>query len=65
MVEDVSPKAAWEALTSDPQARLVDVRTEAEWHAVGVPDTAATGSETLLLPWQFSPPSAIRAFSTG
>ncbi len=55
MADNVPSDAAWDALNRDPQARLVDVRTEAEWRGVGVPDTAAAGAETVLLPWQFGP----------
>ena len=55
MAENVLSEAAWEALRSDPQARLVDVRTEAEWRGVGVPDTSQAGQRPVLLPWQFSP----------
>jgi rhodanese-related sulfurtransferase len=55
MVDNVSPQATWEALNSDPDARLVDVRTEAEWRTVGIPDLAAAGKEIVLLPWQFGP----------
>ena len=54
MVENVPPRQVWDALRTDGQARLIDVRTEAEWRAVGIPDTSATGVETVLLPWQFS-----------
>ncbi len=55
MVENVSSKDTWEALGTDPDARLVDVRTEAEWSGVGIPDTVATGHAAVLLPWQFGP----------
>ncbi len=55
MVENVLPAQAWEALNNDPEARLVDVRTEGEWNSVGVPDVSATGRATVLLPWQITP----------
>ena len=55
MVENVAPAQAWEALKSEANARLVDVRTDAEWNFVGVPDLAATGKETVLIPWQVYP----------
>jgi rhodanese-related sulfurtransferase len=55
MVENVSPSEAWEALKSDQQAQLVDVRTDAEWNLVGVPDLAAAGKQTALIPWQIYP----------
>jgi rhodanese-related sulfurtransferase len=54
-VPDVSPTAAWEALKSDPDAVLVDVRTDAEWNFVGVPDMSAAGKEVVLIPWQLYP----------
>ena len=55
MVENVSPRTTWEALKTDPNAQLVDVRTDAEWNFVGVPDLAAAGKQAVLLPWQVSP----------
>ncbi len=55
MAENVSPAQAWQALHDDEHARLVDVRTEAEWRSVGVPDVSEAGKEIVLLPWQFSP----------
>ena len=36
---DITPQEAWDILTSNPDATLVDVRTDAEWRFVGVPDT--------------------------
>jgi rhodanese-related sulfurtransferase len=55
MVRDVGPKEVWEALRTDPQARLVDVRTDAEWSYVGLPDLGETGQEPVLIPWQVFP----------
>jgi rhodanese-related sulfurtransferase len=55
MVENVSPGKTWEALKTDPNAQLVDVRTDAEWNFVGVPDLAAAGKQAVLLPWQVYP----------
>lgn len=55
MVENVTPKRAWDAVQSDPQAQLVDVRTDAEWAFVGVPDLAAAGKQAVLLAWQMYP----------
>ena len=43
MVENISPVQVWEALRSNPDARLVDVRTDAEWNYVGMPDLSAVG----------------------
>ena len=55
MIENVAPKQVWDALRSDPQARLVDVRTDAEWTYVGLPDLQETGRDPVLIPWQMFP----------
>ena len=31
MVENIPPTQVWNALQENPQAQLVDVRTDAEW----------------------------------
>jgi rhodanese-related sulfurtransferase len=54
-VPDITPKATWEALRNDPQAALVDVRTDAEWNFVGLPDLASLAKQTVLIPWQIYP----------
>jgi rhodanese-related sulfurtransferase len=55
MVENVPPKRVWEALRTNPQAQLVDVRTDAEWNFVGLPDLASAGKQVVLIPWQVYP----------
>src|ERR1700760_3151030 len=55
MVENVAPTQTWEALQSDEDARLVDVRTDAEWNFVGLPDLDAAGKKLILIPWQVYP----------
>lgn len=52
---DISPETAWEILTDDPSAVLLDVRTDAEWTYVGVPDLRAIGKEPLLVSWKHFP----------
>ena len=52
---DVSPAEAWQVLTEDPKAVLVDVRTDAEWNYVGVPDLSSIRKESIFLSWQFFP----------
>jgi rhodanese-related sulfurtransferase len=54
-VEDVTPRAAYEALRADPDAVLVDVRTDAEWNFVGIPDLGEAGKQPVLIPWQVYP----------
>jgi rhodanese-related sulfurtransferase len=55
MVENVAPTQTWEALQADESAQLIDVRTDAEWNFVGVPDLRASGKQALLIPWQVYP----------
>jgi rhodanese-related sulfurtransferase len=55
MVENVPPGKTWEALKANPNAQLVDVRTDAEWNFVGVPDLADLGKQAVLLAWQVYP----------
>jgi len=49
---DLSPQDAWAKL--EEGAILVDVRTEAEWAHIGIPDTKATDNDPLFLPWNFA-----------
>ncbi|MDE2007078.1 MAG: rhodanese-like domain-containing protein [Rhodospirillales bacterium] len=59
MVEDVPPAKTWEALRSDPKAQLVDVRTDAEWNFVGLPDLIGAAKQVVLIPWQIYPAMAV------
>lgn len=52
---DVSPAKAWQVLMKDPKAVLIDVRTDAEWNYVGVPDLSSIQKESIFLSWQFFP----------
>jgi rhodanese-related sulfurtransferase len=52
---DLSAREAYALLESDPKARLIDVRTMAEWNFVGLPDLRALGRETELIEWQSFP----------
>jgi rhodanese-related sulfurtransferase len=54
-VPDISPKDTWDALVADQDAVLIDVRTDAEWNFVGLPDLAALGKLVVLIPWQMYP----------
>jgi rhodanese-related sulfurtransferase len=55
MVENIHPRQVWEVLRTDPDARLVDCRTDVEWNFVGVPDLAEAQKDTILIPWQVYP----------
>lgn len=61
MIEDVAPRQVWEALMSNPDAVLCDVRTSVEWQFVGVPDLTETGKHPLLIQWQVFPSMQINA----
>ena len=51
---DISPEQAWELLSDNPEAVLVDVRTDAEWRFVGVPDITSLGREVVYVQWSRS-----------
>lgn len=55
MVENVPPRQVWEALQRDPKAQLVDVRTDAEWSFVGLPDLSSLGKQVVPIQWQLYP----------
>nr|WP_221194954.1 rhodanese-like domain-containing protein [Hoyosella altamirensis] len=57
----MSPEQAWEILRDNPQAVLVDVRTQAEWSYVGVPDVSSLGKRTVLVEWVKFPSGARNA----
>lgn len=48
---DITPQQAWDLLAADPAAVLVDVRTDGEWRAIGVPDTAGLGKQPVFAEW--------------
>jgi rhodanese-related sulfurtransferase len=60
-VPDVTADAAFAALRDDPDAVLVDVRTDAEWNFVGLPDLAELGKQPVLIPWQLYPTMQVNA----
>jgi rhodanese-related sulfurtransferase len=48
---DITPEKAWELLSENPEAVLVDVRTDAEWRFVGVPDLSGLGRDVVYIEW--------------
>ncbi|MBC6405338.1 MAG: rhodanese-like domain-containing protein [Rhodospirillales bacterium] len=52
---DLDPTETWARLKRDPKARLIDVRSEAEWTFVGLPDLSGLAKQPLLLAWQHFP----------
>ncbi len=55
---EITPTEAWTRLSEDPRTRLIDVRTQAEWVYVGLPDLAAIEKQPLLVSWQVFPTMA-------
>ena len=52
---DLTPQQAWDRLGDDEAALLVDVRTDAEWDYVGVPDLTAINKPLLKVSWKTYP----------
>lgn len=52
---DVTPRAAFDALRQDPGAQMVDVRSQAEWSFVGIPDLGSIGKKLALIEWKRFP----------
>jgi rhodanese-related sulfurtransferase len=48
---DITPQQAWELLSENPEAVLVDCRTDAEWRWVGVPDISSLGRDVVYIEW--------------
>jgi rhodanese-related sulfurtransferase len=57
--ENVSPSEAYAELQADPLAVLVDVRTNAEWSYVGLPDLSQVGKRVIALEWQHFPDGSL------
>ncbi|MDE1938415.1 MAG: rhodanese-like domain-containing protein [Alphaproteobacteria bacterium] len=55
---DLSATDAWGILRGDGTAQLVDVRTQAEWSFVGVPDLSQIGRRVHCVEWQGFPSMA-------
>lgn len=56
---DVTPTEAFEVLSSDDDAVLVDVRTRPELVFVGVPDLSPIGKRLVTVEWQTFPVGTI------
>ncbi|WFE89781.1 rhodanese-like domain-containing protein [Roseibium porphyridii] len=54
---NLSAQEAFQQLSEQQDAVLVDVRTQAEWAFVGIPDLRPIGKEPVLAEWQSFPSS--------
>ncbi len=61
MIENVAPRKVWEALTTEPKAAMVDVRTDAEWNLVGLADLSEAAKQPALIAWQIYPTMQVNA----
>lgn len=52
---DIAPQDAWNMLSADPAAQLVDVRTQPEWTFAGLPELSALGRKPLTISWKHYP----------
>jgi len=52
---DLTPRQSWDLLSQQPEGQLVDVRTEAEWNFVGVPDLGPLARRVVFCEWQRFP----------
>lgn len=59
LVGEVDPTEAWRILSEDSTARLIDVRTRAEWGFVGVPDVGELGQRPLFVEWSVFPDMSV------
>lgn len=48
---DITPEQAWTILSENPDAVLVDVRTDAEWRFVGAPDLSSLDRDVVYIEW--------------
>ena len=56
---DLSPQEAWALLELEPSAICIDVRTQAEWNYVGVPDLSTLNRKAVFIEWQTFPDGRI------
>jgi rhodanese-related sulfurtransferase len=52
---DLTPRESWELLSEEADGQLVDVRTQAEWNFVGVPDLSPLKRRVVLCEWSRFP----------
>ena len=48
---ELTLEEAWSGLADDPDAVLIDVRTDAEWNFVGLPDVTSIGNDFRTIQW--------------
>ena len=61
VVEDMSPQETWESLALNTSSILIDVRTDAEWHNIGMPALPEGRKNLFFISWQFAPDMRVNA----
>ena len=54
-IQNIFSKECFENLSNEKDAYLIDVRTQAEWQFVGVPDLSLITKEVIFVTWQIYP----------
>jgi len=54
-VTEVTPDSAWATLQDDKHSVLIDVRSQAEWTFVGLPDLSSLGKTVIQIEWKRFP----------
>lgn len=52
---NISSTQVWQSLQHEVGAVLIDIRTQAEWKYVGVPDLSSLGKSLIQVEWQVFP----------
>ena len=60
-IDSLSVEETWASLQRDPGSILIDVRTNAEWAYVGLPDLSSAGKKPVLVEWQAFPGDRLNA----
>lgn len=55
MITNISSTQAWEMLSTNKTAELIDVRTQEEWKFTGIPNLKPIKKTAILLSWQEYP----------
>lgn len=55
---DADPTETWTGLAEKSDAILVDVRTNAEWSFVGIPDLSPVNKQVMMIEWKQFPTMA-------
>ncbi|MCP4494771.1 MAG: rhodanese-like domain-containing protein [Gammaproteobacteria bacterium] len=58
---DITPQQSWDMLVAEADAILIDVRTDAEFAYVGIPDLAGLSKKPALVSWVLFPDNRLNS----